>query len=189
MKKTPFFKTKAGLAIVIIIGLGVVFLIGSEYRAYQVRKAFSEAFSDKPIKNVNSKIIEKKIGEDFDLATIKVKVNGLEEKNTITSEFGTPAIAKENTKFVVLNLDITNITPDKFSFYTEGINLVDNKGRTFGTYDDAIGSIDNYLNVRDLSPSITEKGVLVYELPNDATNYSLQIDKGGTSERYKVVLK
>lgn len=188
MAKTPFLKTKGGMAIVIIVGLFIVFFIGSEYRAYQVRKAIKDVFnneSGEPAKN--KKIIEKKVGEEFELATIKVKVNGVEEKQVISSQYGSPAIAKENAKFVVLNLDITNITKDTFMLLDD-IPLIDSQERIYGNYT-AIGAIDNYLDVRELSPSITENGVMVYELPNDATSYALAIDKGGTNERYMVKLK
>jgi len=45
------------------------------------------------------------------------------------------------------------------------------------------------LNVKDLSPSITETGVIVYEIPSDSTSYSILSNKVGTKELYKVVLK
>jgi len=50
-------------------------------------------------------------------------------------------------------------------------------------------NIDNYLDMRELSPSIAESGVLVYEIPNDSNSYGLLIDKDGSNERYRVGLK
>lgn len=137
----------------------------------------------------NTKIVEKKVGEEFELATIKVKVNGIEEKQTINAPYSEPLVAKENTRFVLVDIDITNITKDSIVFNTEGINLVDNQERNFGTYKDEYVSLDSNLEYKDLSPNITQKGVLVYELPNDATNYALEINKAGTDELYKVILK
>ncbi len=134
-------------------------------------------------------IVEKKMKDEIELATIKLKINNVEEKQILGGGFGTPAIAKENTKFVIINLDITNTTNSGFTFFPEtGFILIDNKEREFTTYKDTIWKVDNYLNVRELAPDITENGVLVYEIPKDAENYSLMIAKGGTNEIYKISL-
>lgn len=136
----------------------------------------------------NKNIIEKKVGEEFELATVKIKVNTVEEKQVISSRYSSPVTAKENTKFVIVNMDVTNITKDTFLSAT-GDRIVDSQERTYTTYSNTIGNIENYLDVRELSPSITENGVEVWELPNDATSYALVFDKGGTNDRYMVKLK
>ena len=192
MKKeeTPFLKSKVGLVVIGVVVIGIIFLAGSEYKAYQVRKAIKEVFnteSEKPAQNKN--IIEKKVGEEFQLAMGTIKINSFEEKQMLNNEFGSPVVAKENTKFVIVNLNVTNTTSEKITFSANTIDLIDNQKRTFETFDDTIGNVDNYLEMRDLSPSIMENGVLVYELPNDATSYAFEIDKGGTNDRYMVKLK
>lgn len=134
--------------------------------------------------------IEKNIEDEIELATLKFKVNKVEEKQIISSKYGTPAVAKEGAKFIVIDLELTNITnaPFYFSNYN-GFVLIDNKERQFTEYEDVIGSIDNYLAQRKLSPDIAERGFFVYEIPKDAVSYSLVIGKAGTDEIYKVVLK
>lgn len=87
-----------------------------------------------------------------------------------------------------IDLDITNITNTPFSFWSDGIYLVDNKNRNFEPYD-SIGAIDNYIEARDLAPFITENGRMVFELPADSENYSMSIIKGGTNEEYLLNLK
>ncbi len=139
-------------------------------------------------KKDNMTIIPKTVGDEITLATIKFKVNSIEEKQTISSSYGPPKTAKEGAKFVVINLEITNTTNKAFAFSPDLI-LVDNKGREFNAYSDAIGNIDNYIDYRDLSPSIKEKGNLVYELPSDATSYNLMIAKSSTKELYQIKLK
>lgn len=187
--------------VAILIGLVIGFFAGMEYKAYQVRQAFQQALStppnvsaNKPIleqaKQESYKTIEKGIGDEVTLATIKFKVNKDEEKQTITSGYGTPKTAKPNAKFVIVDLTITNLTDSQFSFFPDdGFRLVDSNKREFQTYSDSIGSIANYLNSRELAPSIPQTGVLVYEIPSDATSYSLVIAKGGAEEIYKVILK
>lgn len=191
MTKTPFFKTKIGLALIIVVGIVLIFFIGSEYRAYKVRKAIDEVFNTnttaEPASSKN--IIQKNIGDEFQLAMGTIKINSVEEKSILSGGFGSPVSAKEGTKFVVVDLDITNTTSDKITFSSSNMYLVDNKDRNFETYDDTIGNVDNYLEMRDLAPSIKENGLLVFELPNDATTYAFQIDKNGTNDRYMVKLK
>ena len=85
-------------------------------------------------------------------------------------------------------MEITNTTNKAFSF-PNNLTIVDDKGREFNSYSDSIGAIDNYLDYRDLPPSIKETGNLVYELPTDATNYNLVSGKTGTNELYQILLK
>lgn len=189
------------LAVVtLIVGLAIGFFLGMEYKAYQVRSAFEKAFdtSSEPEKQSivkesekkESEIIEKRIGDEIELATLKFKVNRAEEKQILSSDYGTPEVAKEGAKFVAIDLNVTNTTDTKLTFYPDdGFRLVDNKGREFTTYPNTIGAVNNYLNVRDLSPSISENGVMVYEIPQDAKSYSIMTGKAGTSQIYKVVLK
>lgn len=198
MEKKRILKISA----VVIISLAVGFFVGMEYKAYQIRKALSDVF-DKPNQQViptpekseqekqdDYVFIEKNIEDIIELAIIKFKVNEVRETQTLTGGSFRPAIAKENAKFVVIYLSITNTTDANFTFFPDdGFRLVDNQERQFTTYGNTIGSVDNYLNVRELAPSITENGVLVYEIPKDATGYSLVIGKAGTNEIYKVILK
>ena len=194
MKKNSF------LAVVLVtFGLGIGFFFGMEYKAYQIRTAMKEVFTESSTSEETNSIIEqakeektqpieKKVGDEIAADTLKFTVNGVEEKQTISSGY-TPKVAKEGAKFVIIDLNITNITDTEFSFFpNDGLRLVDNQEREFKVYEDTISNIKNYLNVRELSPSLMENGVIVYEIPNDATSYSL-IAKTGTQKYYKVLLK
>lgn len=184
------------ISIIVVISIVVVFLAGTEYQAYKVRSALSEiskAFTTEPQQKKEEGapvLIEKKIGEEIELATLKYKVTKSEERQTISSKYGTPKVASEGAKFVVVSLELTNITdtPYNFSNY-DGFIIIDNKGRRFSEYENVFTSIDNYLAQRKLSPSIAEKGVFVYEIPIDAISYKLSIGKGGTNDYYQVTLK
>jgi len=192
-------KTILKVLVAIIVSLSVGFFVGMEYKAYQVRRVLQEATKEisevftresQQEEEVEQTIIEKNIGDENELATIKFKVNGVKERRTLSGSFGTPAIAKENAKFIVIDLSITNITDANFTFFPDdGFRLVDDRERQFTTYRETIGSVENYLNIRELAPSITERGFLVYEIPQDATGYGLVVMKGGTDEIYKVILK
>lgn len=133
-------------------------------------------------------VIEKKVGDQVTLATIELQVNEVEEKETLTPSYGSPISAKEGTKFVLVGLDITNITKSEISMSPD-LKLVDNQGREFSSYSDTVSAIDDYMDYRDLSPSIKESGYFLYEVPKDAAEYSLVIGKAETDEIYKIVLK
>ncbi len=134
-------------------------------------------------------VIEKKVGEEVELATLKFTVNDSEEKQSISSKYGNPKTAKEEAKFVIVDISATNTLKENITFYSDGFILIDNQNRKFESYSNTIGNIDNYLDMRELAPSIKEQGVLVYEIPQDANSYSLIVGKQGTNETYKVVLK
>lgn len=169
--------------------------------ALSVAQEFEDSFdsssyegNDEPTTNMEQAkvddmdIIEKGIGDEITFQTIKIKVNTVEETKTLNPTYGSQISAKEGAKFVLVGLDITNITKSEFSMEPNLI-LVDNQDREFSTYSDSIGSIDGYMDYRNLSPSIKESGYFIYELPEDATNYFMVVLKGGTNELYKIILK
>lgn len=136
----------------------------------------------------NEIVIDKAIGDEVELATMKFKVNSVEEKQSLKGSFGATTTADENTKFVVINMTATNITNESYDFDEDDFKLIDDKERKFDAYS-VIGNVDNYLDMRSLQPSIPEKGVMVYKIPNDATSYGIQVGKKNTNEVYRVNLK
>lgn len=191
-------KKKIVLTIAALVIFGVGFFTGMEYKAYTIRTALKEVFTGtssvtsgsamQQAKKENMQVIEKAVGDEIILATMNFKVISVEEKQILNPSYGSPKVATEGTKFVVIGLDITNTTNSEFDFSPDLI-VVDNKEREFSTYSDSIGAIDKYLNYRELSPSVMETGFLIYEIPSDATSYSLMVGKAGTKELYKIVLK
>ncbi len=138
-------------------------------------------------KKDNMTIITKAIGDEITLTTIKLKINEMEEKQTITREYGSSVTAKEGTKFVVVNADITNITDKAFSM-SPNLLIADSEERLFKAAD-AILILDDYLDYRELSPNIKETGSWLYELPQDSASLSLVTQKSGTNELYIINLK
>jgi hypothetical protein len=174
---------------------GIFFFAGMEYKSYQIRSTLQNAFNpvvtEKPVseelKETKTPPIIKNIGDELTLATIKLKVNKLEEKQILSPQYGSPKIAKEGAKFVIMNFDVINITEKEFSLPAEFL-LVDNKNREFKPIN-SIGSIENYMDYRNLTPSLKETGNFVYEVPVDSINYDLILAKGGTNEIYQIKLK
>lgn len=189
-KLLSFIKSKR-IILVIVVSVLFGFFLGMEYKAYQIRSALSNVFgesTDTQQQTVQKQnIIEKKIGDDVAFATLNLKVNTAVEQQTLTAKYSSPIIADAGTKFVIINVDITNTINQPFDFIDD-LNLIDGKDRQFIPYAHSIGHIDNYISMRTMSPGIKENGNFVYQLPDDATDYSLLIGKGGTDEYYKISL-
>jgi len=180
--------------ILIVSGITIVVLVFIIFVYNNRNKQFLSGTEEQKINteqiNSNANIIEGGVNEEIVLTTIIFKINSVEEKQILSTRYGTPRVAEENTKFIVIDMSITNTTNSEFTFFPDdGLRLIDNRERQFTTYADIIMSVDNYLNVRKLSPSIKETGVLVYKIPKDAESYSLIVGKAGTNEIYKVILK
>lgn len=197
--KNPQNKPFIIIAAFLLFGAG--FITGMEYQSYKIRQAFYKAFnapsgtpspspSSLETAKKESVIVTKAIGDDVVLTAGTIKINSAKESQTVSSKYSSPALAKEGTKFVIINLDVTNTTKSEFTFSPDDVFLlIDNQKREFHTYSNSIGALDNYLNVRTLSPSIKETGNILYEIPQDATGYMLVTSKNGTNEIYQILLK
>jgi hypothetical protein len=135
------------------------------------------------------KIIEKNIGEKVELSTISVLVNSVIEEQDITEVFEMTITAGPNKKFVIVEMSVKNITKSKLLFSHKGFVLLDDKGRQFRAHENPTGNIAKYLHRLTIPPDITYGGIIVYEIPKDATSYSLVVVKGGTMEVFKIRLK
>jgi hypothetical protein len=184
------------ISVVVIIVIAVfIFIAGTEYKAYQVRKAVKQIFNETPTaetdisKEAKEKIIanmiEKNIGEEIQLATVKVKVNEASEAQVYNLSYSNPLVAKADTKFVILSVEITNTTKAPFYNSTDFGSIMDSNERVWV----ATEFLGDKGIAGDLAPDIMQKGDVLYEIPKDATNYSFIIRKAGTDEFYKIRLK
>lgn len=141
----------------------------------------------KEIEEMDSK--EAEVGETIELATRSYVVESVEEKDMISSEYSEPKVAGEGTKFVVVELKVTNTTAEKYDFDDDSLNLRTSDGDFYKPYNDTIGNISNYLNMRELNPKIPETGFVVYQLPETAKSYELLFAKANSNDLYRVKLK
>jgi hypothetical protein len=187
-----------GMVVALIMGVIIGFFVGQEYTKNRILKQLEKAFSpnsaettlaeSKQLAEELKQTINKSIGDEIELATIRVKVNSSQEESMIKSSYGQPKVAPEGTKFVVVNATITNITKIPFD-YSDSSALVDDKDTTYFAYNETIGSIDNYLDMQEISPNIPKTGVIVFQLPTSVESYGFVIKKAGTEELFKVKLK
>jgi hypothetical protein len=136
----------------------------------------------------DEKVIQRNIGDEIALAKLKFTVDGVTERQSFVKRNQTTS-AKSGAKFIVVSISAINITNNGYDLPAEIFTLIDTKDRNFKSYGDVYSSVDNYLNQRTMAPGVMEQGVVVFEVPVDATSYSLYTAKAGTNEVYKVILE
>lgn len=121
------------------------------------------------------KIDEKKIGEESLVGGMTLKVNSSKETQTLTAQYSSPVAASEGTKFILVDLTLTNEgNSDALFFADNNFKLIDTeKNREYTTDSDNIVSVDNYLASRKLAPGIPERGIIIYKVPKTMTKYAL----------------
>ena len=179
-----------------------------EYQKYLIRSALADIFSgpnpfskESPSNDKNEEdskelgfmekvkkentVIEKNIGDEVELATFKVKVLEVQEMKVVNRSFGSPVVAPEGSKYVVLKVELTNLTKETFKYDGSGA-LVDQQERVFTR--ELVGG-SNEILYDDLKPSIKVSGNLFHIMPEDASSYNWVMLKAGTNEAYRIKLK
>ena len=155
--------------------------------ADEINQIFGGDASDEEQDVEEQIVVNKGIGDEVVLATINLKINSVEEKQSITPEYGPVENAKDGAKFVVVNAEIVNTTKQTISMSPD-LLLIDDQDREYEATD-AFLLLNDALDYRDLSPGIKEKGSWLYQIPIDSESYSLAIGKAGTNEIYMIKLK
>ena len=155
---------------------------------------FGNAFDDSGADNVPDNVPDNTVwhdiplGQEIELATIKIKITGCEEKQELSGMYLNPDIAQEGTKYIVLNVAVENITKDSISF-DNTLPLTDSEGRSYEAYDNAMWYYDETFLYTSLAPNIIKEGVFVYNVPVDSSDYYISILKAGTGEGYRLHAK
>lgn len=121
-----------------------------------------------------------KIGDVVPYQSETAQINSATTANSISSQYSSPVFADSGTKFVIVNMTITNTTTDPY-IYSPFV-LIDQKDRLYNAYSNTIGNIDNYLDGSQLSPSVPKTGVEVYQVPQDSTTFRIGGRVGNTSK-------
>lgn len=183
--------------LIIIIASLVSFFLWMEFKSYQIRSAFktwlnqtitADSSWPKSDTKIESTRISKNIGDIITLSTIELKVMNTEEKETLTAKYSEPKVAKQNTKFVMLTLDVKNIINEPFTDFFRDLVLEDSNWKKYLPID-SIWVVDNYLAWRNLQPWINESGIILYELPKETDSYYFTIWKKWSNDLIYVKLR
>lgn len=116
------------------------------------------------------------IGREYKSQLFSFKINKVSEETCLTPDFGSPEVASEDTKFVVVSIKVTNVTNEEFPFFPDqAFRLQDSDGRRYQMSDRAWQSVKDYVPARDLGPGVPESGSIVYEVPKTATGFFLTV--------------
>lgn len=164
-------KLLAGL--ILFLGLWFFISLVPSSDSSQITQSITTNGTDRSAQ-VKNDIIILSLNEEADLGPYTLSVLSYEESDVLVHRLYGSVKAKEGAKFVTVELEVVNQTNEEFLFFPDKqIVLQDNLSRQFETYDDTIGSADDYLNVRELGPAIRETGILIYEIPEDVPGYAL----------------
>ena len=123
-------------------------------------------------------------GTSIELATIKVTVLDTIEATSIVGSDSTDK-AQSGAKFIVMDIEVENITKDTIHFDISNYHFVDSKERRFEPYDEDIWILGDTIHYADLAPNIPQRGYVVYQVPSDAAGYYLGIIKKDTTDGYR----
>lgn len=171
--------------ITFILVLSLILLVGVFFVFKSSKDIGKSETQNKAVLNERNMVVVP-YGEVEQLATLSLRVNGIEKTETISDVlFGTTQ-SKENTVFVLVDVSVTNTTNSTFTLYPNGILLSNHNGVTYDVFQatsgGAIGMEKRAIDGRDLGNGIEERGVIVYEVPNDFMPYALKIEKLDTTE-------
>lgn len=183
---------RSGLLVLVaaVLGVGAIgFWAGNEYKAREIRNAISDAFTEatddsttqraevEPLKDVD--IVKVKQGEVMKFATIDVVFISAKSTDMLTPEYGSPIVADQGTKFVIVKHTVTNTTKAEFAY--EVLPILDSEDKMYSHYSDAYGLSDS-LVYETIAPAIPKTGVTVYQVPAETTNFTFGAGKGGTDQ-------
>lgn len=129
---------------------------------------------------------ELKVGETMHFSTQDITVLDASIQSSITRTYGEYVTdttnAGENAVFLVVRLRVLNTTQASFDY--EDLALWGSDGTSYDAYN-AIGGIDDYIDVRTLQPKIAETGYAVYRVPKGEKEFFIG-DRVITTEEFTV---
>ena len=122
------------------------------------------------------------IGEMVEVGNLGYKVLNVKSTNEIKSDNQFIESAKTNGQFVIIEIEAFNNDTEARMVDSNMFKVKDGQGREFDPTNDVDismlieSSMDFFL--QDINPGLSKTGTLVFELPADATSYTLQVSSG-----------
>lgn len=139
---------------------------------------------DSEVKNTDQKE-EKKvhaIGEKVEVGKLAYTVSNVETTNELKSDNEYIEPATTDGQFVVIDIEAFNNDKETRMVDSSMFKIKDNQGREFEPTVEtevmmALGDFAHFF-LQDINPGISKTGKLVFELPSDATSFSLEVSSG-----------
>ena len=152
-------------------------------------KMFDENINPEAQDTKAEDIVNLTMDEKFLLANLEVKINGFEEKESVKSEFSEELKSNEGAKFILVDMDIKNISKESKDIFGDDFELMDEENRVFEPESDAIFHLDNYMNSRSIGAGLTENGVFLFQVPKESKEFSFMIKEEENNRAYIMKLK
>ncbi len=145
----------------------------------------SEENTQKPKEKKEEEEPEKKtfiVGDLVNTGKLGYKVLNVESTKEIKSDNQFIESAKTDGQFVVIDIEAFNNDKKARMVDSNMFKIKDDQGREFEPTNDSDvmmvveGAMDFFL--QDINPGLSKKGKLVFELPQDAASYSLEVSSG-----------
>ncbi|HEY2422207.1 MAG TPA: DUF4352 domain-containing protein [Neobacillus sp.] len=148
-------------------------------------KTASEDKNQTPTEKKESEKPEKKafvVGDLVNTGKLGYKVLHVETTKEIKSDNQFIESAKTEGQFVIIDIEAFNNDKKARMVDSNMFKIKDDQGREFEPTNDSTvmmvveGAMDFFL--KDINPGLSKKGKLVFELPQDAASYSLEVSSG-----------
>jgi hypothetical protein len=116
-----------------------------------------------------------RVGQTAQVANVTWKVSDAFLTNQLNSSFGT----HKRGRFVVIDFTFTNNRNEEVTLDPElHMTLKDHEGREFGTDPDAYEFVPTDLDIflEPVNPGVSKTGRVIYQVPADATGFTLKLD-------------
>ncbi|WHY86981.1 DUF4352 domain-containing protein [Neobacillus novalis] len=190
---------KIGKIIMIVVGviivLGVIgsMLDGGEEKSDKTSKEAATTTTKTTSETKNKQTNETKqsekpkvkafvVGDIVKTGKLGYKVLNVETTKEIKSDNQFIESVKTEGQFVVIDLEAFNYDKKARMVDSNMFKIKDDQGREFEPTSDSNvmmvvkGAMDFFL--QDINPGLSKKGKLVFELPQDAASYSLEVSSG-----------
>lgn len=122
------------------------------------------------------------IGEKVEVGKLAYIVSNVETTNEIKSDNEYIEPATTDGQFVVIDIEAFNNDKKTRMVDSSMFKIKDNQGREFEPTVEtevmmALGDFADFF-LQDINPGISKTGKLVFELPSDATSFSLEVSSG-----------
>jgi hypothetical protein len=131
--------------------------------------------------------VSKNIGEEISTSNFTVTIKSSREAESLDSTYGEGTKAGEGAKFVFVDMKVTNTSKSSMYIDTYLFDLKDNQERSYDSEYSYYGA--KALSYQSIAAGLSSSGEIAFEVPDDATGYSIQIHDTSASKTYTVKLK
>ncbi len=119
------------------------------------------------------------VGQGVSIASVIWTVTDVQVTDTLkanTEYYEPQTVVSEQGKFVVILMTLENAGKEPLSLTPYYLNLMDEQGRTFASWTDYYFYVPaGYEDYADLNPGFTGKEAAIFEVPEDASGFSLVV--------------